>query len=75
MQGFRILAIIGTEKLILTEVDGWKEIRPFIAPSYNRVANVCHSHVTLTILNTHILSQQSSTQVKKNCSIKSCGRS
>ena len=25
MQGFIILAIIGTEKLIVTEVDGWND--------------------------------------------------
>ena len=31
----------------------------------NRVANVRHSYVTLTIRNTHIFSKQPSTQVKK----------
>ena len=37
MQGFIILAIIGTEKLTVTEVDGWTEIRnPLLHPSISR---------------------------------------
>ena len=39
MQGFIILAIIGTEKLIVTEVDGWthRNLNSYNAPCYKQV--------------------------------------
>ena len=44
MQGFIILAIIGTEKLIVTNLtDGWTEIRtPISHPAISR----CYKHYT-----------------------------
>ena len=43
MQGFIILAIIGTEKSIVTDVDGWmdgmtdRNSNSYIAPCYKQV--------------------------------------